>query len=417
MSSVEGTGDWRASLFARRTLGVRPGYAGLQRVLDELVPGACERPPFRVVQVVGTNGKGSTSAMLAHGLARAGLAGPIGLYTSPHLHRVGERVRIAGAALDDAAIQRTSEAVEAVERRIGEHLSFFEVLTAVALVEFVAAGCAAVVLEAGMGGRLDATTAVAAELVAIAHVALDHQAYLGDTLAAIAAEKAAVIRPGRPVFSQQQAPEAKAVIDAVAAERAAPLVYVEPLVRAPIGLVGDHQRHNGALALAALQALIGEQADASWLDGVAWPGRLEPVAVGAGRVWLDVAHNVDGVEALVAALPGAGIRPAAIVFGTLADKQPLAQAERLRRVAPLWLVPPDHAAAMDLDALARPEDRRFAGADDPALAAAIAQAGRAGDTLLACGSHYLVGALRERLLALPGAELDPRSLADPLVRC
>ncbi|MFV8756495.1 bifunctional folylpolyglutamate synthase/dihydrofolate synthase [Nannocystaceae bacterium ST9] len=410
--------DWRESLFARRTLGVRPGFAALRRVLDELVPGACERPSFRVAQVVGTNGKGSTSAMLAHGLARAGLPGPIGLYTSPHLHRVGERVRIAGRPLADEAIQRTCARVDAVEQALGERLSFFEVLTATAIVEFVEAGCAAVVLEAGLGGRLDATTVMHADLVLIARIALDHQALLGDTLAAIAGEKAAVIRSGSPVFSQRQEPEAAAVIDAVAREREQVVRYVEPLERAPIGLIGEHQRHNAALALAGLRALLPERddVDATWLDGVDWPGRLEPVELAAGRVWLDVAHNLDGVEALVAALREAGIRPSAIVFGTLLDKQPAAMAERLRSVAPIWLVPPDHASAMDVEALAKPGEPRFTGPDDPELRAAIERRTRAGESLLICGSHYLVGAMRGHLLALDGAALDPRELGDPLAR-
>ncbi len=412
--------DWRASLFARHTLGIRPGFATLRRVLDVLVPGACERPPFRVAQVVGTNGKGSTSAMLAHGLAKAGLPGPIGLYTSPHLHRVGERVRIAGQPLADDAIARTVEAVEAVERALGVRLSFFEILTATAIVEFVAAGCSAVVLEAGLGGRLDATTVMMADVVLIARIALDHQAYLGDTIAAIAGEKAAVIRAGRPVFSQQQVPEAKAVIDEVAAERGVTVTYVDPLDRAPLGLLGDHQRHNAALALAGLRALapaVGTP-DETWLDGVSWPGRLEPLSLprSKGRVWLDVAHNLDGVEALVAALGPAGIQPSVIVFGTLADKAPAAMAERLRTVAPLWLAAPDHAAKMDVDAIARPDERRFAGPDDPELLGAIEARTRAGDSVLVCGSHYLVGALRGHLLALDATAVDPRSLADPVGR-
>jgi dihydrofolate synthase/folylpolyglutamate synthase len=412
--------SWRESLFARRTLGVRPGYAALGRVLEELVPGVCAKPPFRVAQVVGTNGKGSTSAMLAHGLARAGLSGPIGLYTSPHLHRVGERVRIDGRAVDDEVIQRASERVEAVELRLGETLSFFEVLTAIAIVEFVAAGCAAVVLEAGLGGRLDATSVMRADVVLIARIALDHQAYLGDTLGAIAGEKAAVIRPHSRVFAQPQEPEAKAVIDEVCRSHGVVPAWVEPLARAPMGLLGEHQRFNGALALAGVRALVPERSDidASWLDGVHWPGRLELVApvAGQGRVWLDVAHNLDGVEALITAMTRAGIRPSAIVFGTLVDKQPAAMAERLRTVAPLWLVAPEHANAMDVDAIARADERRFGGVGDPSLHAAIREHLEAGETLLVCGSHYLVGSVREHLMALDGAELDPRALSDPLVR-
>ncbi len=159
MSSVSPS-DWRTALFARRTLGVRLGTASLAAVLDRLLPGVRERPPFSVTQIVGTNGKGSTAAMLAHGLRAAGL-GPVGLYTSPHLLRVGERVRVDGVAVDDEDIRAGVAALAQAEAAAGVSLSFFEVLTAVALRRFVEAGCRHVVLEAGLGGRLDATTAVA----------------------------------------------------------------------------------------------------------------------------------------------------------------------------------------------------------------------------------------------------------------
>ncbi|HVH98756.1 MAG TPA: bifunctional folylpolyglutamate synthase/dihydrofolate synthase, partial [Enhygromyxa sp.] len=235
--------DWRAALFARRTLGVRLGTASLASVLDRLAPGLRERPPFSVTQIVGTNGKGSTAAMLEHGLRRTGL-GPVGLYTSPHLLRVGERVRIDGVAVDDEAIRQGVEAVAVAETQAGVSLSFFEVLTAIALERFVAAGCRHVVLEAGLGGRLDATTAVAREQVLISRIGFDHERFLGDTITAIAGEKAAVIRPGVPVASVEQLDEARVVIERVAAEQGAPLTFVAPLERGPIGLLGEHQRHN-----------------------------------------------------------------------------------------------------------------------------------------------------------------------------
>ncbi|PRP91968.1 Folylpolyglutamate synthase [Enhygromyxa salina] len=406
--------DWRAELFARRTIGVRLGTASMELVLDALLPGLRQRPPFDVVQIVGTNGKGSTAALIAHGLATLGGHGPIGLFTSPHLERIGERVRIDGQPLADEAIRVGVTKVTAAERLAGVSLSFFEVLTAVALSCFVDAGCRVVVLEAGLGGRLDATTAVSPRAIAIARVALDHQDYLGDTLEAIAAEKAAVIRAGVPVFSVQQATEAAAVIETRARERGARLEFVAPLAAGPRGLLGPHQRHNGALALAILREL-DPRASAASLDGVSWPGRLERLAVGAGSLWLDVAHNLDGVEALGAALRQLKIEPRAIVFGAMADKPAPAMAARMREHAPLWLVVPAEQGAFDLEGVAAPGERRFAGPRDPELLRALKELLAGAASVVVCGSHYLVGALRAAF-GEGSPEVDGPERSDPIAR-
>jgi dihydrofolate synthase/folylpolyglutamate synthase len=276
-----------------------------------------------------------------------------------------------------------------------------------------------VVLEAGMGGRLDATSVVRPRVVAIAHIAFDHERYLGHTLAAITAEKAAVIRAGVPVFSSLQEPEARAVIEARAGEVAAALAFVQPLARAPRGLAGPHQRSNAALALAVVHELDA-RASAACLDGVRWPGRLErmPVATtreGAGQLRLDVAHNLDGIEALCAALDEQHLIPSAIVFGAMADKPASGMAARLRQHGPLWLVPPARTDAFDLDAVAAPGEPRFTGPDDPALLDRIHEQLRAGAVVLVCGSHYLVGGLRARLRD-PGAEVDGPEHSDPIAR-
>ncbi len=428
--------DWREALFARRKLGLRPGYADLQRVLERMHPGVCEDPPFEVAQVVGTNGKGSTAAMLAEGLERwhvdgptrvysptaeprdedrRGRGGKVGLFTSPHLHRVGERIRVAGKSVSDATIQRGTDRVTAVEHELGVSLSFFEVLTAIAVDEFVSSGCTHVVLEAGLGGRLDATTALRSSVTLITRIALEHQELLGDTIAAIAEEKAAVIRPGVPVFSQQQAAEAKAVIERVAAERGAPLTFVDPLEHGPRGLPGRHQRNNAALALAGLRCLTNDSRLAPFmLDRVRWPARLEQFMLGKAQVWFDVAHNLDGIETLLdnfRARP-----PRLIVFGALADKRPEQMAARLRERAPLWLVPPQSDHPMQVDAVMQPGDRAFEGVEDPALLDALdVELQREGEILI-CGSHYLVGALRAHLLQLGPEHVDPPGLSDPIPR-
>jgi dihydrofolate synthase/folylpolyglutamate synthase len=274
------------------------------------------------------------------------------------------------------------------------------------------------VLEAGIGGRLDATSVVRPRVVAIAHIAFDHERYLGHTLTAIAGEKAAVMRAGVPVFSSVQEPEARGVIESRASEVGALLAFVLPLDRAPKGLAGPHQRSNGALALAVVRELDA-RATAACLDGVRWPGRLECMPVGGGgwhgKLWLDVAHNLDGVEALCAALDEQRLAPSAIVFGTMADKPAPAMAARLREHGPLWLVPPAATDAFDLDACAAPGEPRFTGPDDPILLERICEQLRAGATVLVCGSHYLVGGLRARLRD-PGAEVDGPEHSDPVAR-
>jgi dihydrofolate synthase/folylpolyglutamate synthase len=412
-SAPNPAGDWRAALFARRPLGVKLSTEPIERVLDVLLPGLREHPPYEVVQVVGTNGKGSTSAMIDHALRTLG-HGPVGLFTSPHLERIGERIRVDGRMLPDEVVAAEVTRLAQAETEAGVALSFFEVLTAIALRHFAEVGCRYVVLEAGLGGRLDATSVVRPRVVAIAHIAFDHQSYLGHTLTAIAGEKAAVIRPGVPVFSSLQEPEARAVIEARASAMAAPLCFALPLDRAPQGLAGAHQRSNGALALAVVREL-DPRATAACLDGVRWPGRLERLIFSGGELWLDVAHNLDGIEALCAALEEQQLAPAAIVFGTMADKPAPAMASRLREHGPLWWVPPSQKDAFDLDACAAPDEPRFLGPEDPELLARIREQLRTGASVLVCGSHYLVGGLRARLRD-PGAEVDGPEHSDPVSR-
>lgn len=408
---------WDA-LFARRTLGIRMGL--------EIVEGAYAalgRPGRGIpaIHIVGTNGKGSTAALAEHALRGRGLR--TGLYTSPHLHRVGERVRVGGQPVDDDRLRAHVEAVLRVEAGLGlpRPLSFFELLTLAALDLLAAAGVDALVVEAGLGGRLDATRLVEPRVVAISSIDLDHQAILGDTIAAIAAEKAAVMRPGVPTVSVPQRPEADAVLRARAAEVGCPLHVVEPLPRPPRGLPGAHQRSNGALALAAARVLVpGLRAEE--LDGARWPGRLEQMTAGGGTLVLDVAHNPAGVAAVAAAVgEGEVPRPDLVVMGCQADKDAAGMVAALRSVpAPRWWValgeapsggpasslppPPKAAPAGEWAA-------HYAAPDDLALVAALEGALAAGRTVLVLGSHALVGAVRARAEGLtePADPQDPRA--------
>lgn len=399
--------NWQEALFSRRSLGalltleaVRAAHAALG------APGA----GVPVVHVVGTNGKGSTSAMVAHALRRRGRR--VGLYTSPHLHRVGERICVDGAALSDAALQPLIDAVLAVEQGLPRPLTFFEILTLAALLAFQQAGVEVMVLETGLGGRLDATRVLPATVTLFTPIDLDHQAYLGGTLAAIAGEKAAVMEDGAPAFSAPQAPAAAEVLRRVADEHAVTLQFVEPLPRPPVGLPGAHQRVNAAVALAGARA-IDPQVTAEDLDGVRWPGRCERVAVGRGSVVFDAAHNPHGVRALVTWLGGQACARRVIVFGCLADKEATVMLAELSRLgAPLWLVPPG-PGAYDTTLFGGPGVHMFAGTDDPGFRAAWSQHLASGGQIVVCGSHALVGRLRGEVL---GEATDPVELSDPVAR-
>jgi dihydrofolate synthase/folylpolyglutamate synthase len=403
--STGSAGTWEA-LFARRTLGVRLGL--------EIVEGAYEalgRPGSGIpaVHIVGTNGKGSTAAMIEHALRGRGRR--TGLYTSPHLHRVGERVRVGGRPVEDERLRAHVEAVLRVEQglALARPLSFFELLTLAALDLLGAAGVDVLIVEAGLGGRLDATRLVVPGVVAVSSIDLDHQAILGETIAAIAAEKAAVMRTGVPTVSAPQRPAAAAVLQARAAEVGSPLHVVEPLARAPRGLPGAHQRLNGALALAAARVSIPDLR-VDELDGACWPGRLERLVSGGGTLVLDVAHNPAGVAVVAAAVQAGEVpRPDLVIMGCQADKDGVGMVAALAPVPGLrWWValgdaPPQPAAGEWAAHHAGPDDPEFLGA----LAAALA----AGRVVLVLGSHVLVGAVRARAVGDtgPADPQDPRA--------
>ncbi len=389
---------WQEALFQRRNLGVKLDLEAVRAA--HLALGSPGRG-IPAIHVLGTNGKGSTAAMCAHALRRGRR---VGLYTSPHLHRVGERVRVDGVPAADEVVQHLVDRVLACE--VPRPLTFFEILTLAGFLHFADVGVDAMVIEAGLGGRLDATRIGAYTARLFTPIDLDHTAYLGPDVAAIAGEKAAVLADPALTFSAPQRPEAAAVLRAVAARHGASLRFVDPLDRAP--LPGAHQATNAALALAGARA-IDPTLSAADLEGVSWPGRAERHAMGGGVVIFDVAHNPHGVAALVEhlrATPGQG---RAVAFACLADKDAPGMLAALSGLAAaLWLIelPGGHP-------LGGAAGRRFTGPDDPALRPAIDEHLRAGGELIVCGSHHLVGHLRAGLL---GADTDLRPLHDPLAR-
>jgi dihydrofolate synthase/folylpolyglutamate synthase len=302
---------------------------------------------FRALHIGGTNGKGSVAAMCAAALRERG-AGPVGLYTSPHLISFAERVRIDGApAVDDLLVAAAERLRPAIERT---GATFFEATTAIAFLAMADAGVETAVIEVGLGGRLDATNVIDPIACCITNISREHTEYLGDTIQEIAREKAGILKPGVPAITAETAPDALGVIRGVAAEVGSPLIELDSAASVKMlatgsrgtdlrmesrewgdrtlatPLIGAHQARNAALA-AELLALLPEGMRPSWemietgFAAVRWPGRFQIEKI-RGTTWIfDAAHNAAGVAALAAALDELDPpRPRLLLFGVLSDK-------------------------------------------------------------------------------------------------
>ncbi|HXU62300.1 MAG TPA: Mur ligase family protein, partial [Polyangia bacterium] len=368
---------------------------------------------FLSVQIAGTNGKGSTAAMTDAILRRAGVR--TGLYTSPHLARFTERIRIDGREVDGDHLAALDLRVQSC----GERLTYFEIATVLAFVAFAEAGVEAAVLETGLGGRLDAVTCCEPLATAITSIGLDHTDYLGPTLADVAREKAGILKPGVPCLLGPLPPEAQTAIVARATEVGAPLRLVQrDAVPAHPSLVGAHQQDNAAIAVSLARAVaeragrpLADDDIAAALAGVRWPARLERLA---DDLWVDAAHNADGAQALAAALPAiAAGRPVTLVMAVSRDKDLDAMLAALApRAVRLIATGNDSPRALPAAALAQQAATRFGqvlSVEDPWEA--LARARETGGLVVVCGSIFLVGPLRARLLGEP---VDPRRTSDPL---
>ena len=289
---------------------------------------------LRLVHVTGTKGKGSTCAMLASVAQAAGYR--VGLFTSPHLEHVSERVQVDGIPISapelTARLREIRPAVEAVERQ-GPPVTFFEISTAVGFLHFLYRRCDLAIIEVGLGGRYDSTNVCWPLVAVITNIGFDHMNQLGSTLEAIAYQKAGIIKRGVPVVSGERQPGPRAVIRGVAVEQGAPLCEVGPAERQAaqryrLGLCGEHQRDNAAVALLTLERLrqagfhLPESAVGRGLAQVVWPARIECVRRHP-TVILDTAHNVPSIQALLETLrshwPISGRRR--VIFAVSADKE------------------------------------------------------------------------------------------------
>jgi dihydrofolate synthase/folylpolyglutamate synthase len=409
-----------ARLFAARRAGVVLGLDRIDEVLARL--GRPERRIGAVVHVGGTNGKGSTAAFIASALTAAGLR--VGVYSSPHLATLRERVMLAGAMVTEAALVAAAEQVAVAG---GDALTFFEQITAMALVAMAGAGLDVSVLEVGLGGRLDATNAVAAPVAVVTGVALDHQDMLGPTLEAIAGEKAGIFKPGQHiVIGASGEPAAVPLLRAAASAAGAAAVTVVDAaaiaaVPAALGLAGAHQRANAAAAVAALDALaaagivrIPDEAVRAGLAAARHPGRLETVA-SAPRVVLDGAHNPHGAHALAAAIAAMPERPRVLVLAVSADKDVAGLVDALAgEVDAVVATRYGQPRALEPAALAAVVRARGASVETaPDVVSAIAQArarAGAGGVVVVAGSLFAVGEARVHLLGVPA---DPYVVTDP----
>ncbi|HEV2691568.1 MAG TPA: folylpolyglutamate synthase/dihydrofolate synthase family protein [Verrucomicrobiae bacterium] len=268
---------------------------------------------LRFIHVAGTNGKGSTCAMLESIYRAAGLR--VGLYTSPHLVSFRERMQVNRQFASEAEVARLAGEVQSLLKQFpaDAHPTMFEVVTVMALKFFAEQKCDLVIWETGLGGRLDATNIVTPLASVITNIALDHMQWLGDTLEKIAAEKAGIIKPGVPVVTAAREAEGLAVIERVAREKGASVTQVGADssfgVKCPTSLLGGHQRLNAALTVATVEVLQGqisvtEEQIRAGLAQVNWPGRLQLIERDGHKILLDGAHNVAGAEVLRAALEG-----------------------------------------------------------------------------------------------------------------
>jgi dihydrofolate synthase/folylpolyglutamate synthase len=382
---------------------------------------------LRFIHVAGTNGKGSTCAMLDSIYRAAGLR--VGLFTSPHLVAFGERIQVNRKSVSERDIARLTAEMQPLLKQFPaeQHPTFFEVVTVMALRHFAAQKCDLVIWETGLGGRLDATNIVTPLASVITNIQYDHQKWLGETLATIAGEKAGIIKPGVPIVTGADAPDALRVIGETARERNAPLTVVSPaesqlppLDALPLPLLGRHQKMNAAVALAAVRALAAKipvmpEAIHAGLSRVHWPGRLQLVARPSGqRILLDGAHNIAGAESFVAALREyfPGTKPA-LILGILRDKDWPAMCELLAPLARHILLVPVHsertAEPHGLAEVCRRANPNAQVIEHPSLDAALADAAR--DRFVAiAGSLYLIGEAMELLHLSPATAIGERAL-------
>ena len=448
MTEYQRTIEWLYALEAAKGMDFK-----LERVALALHRLGDPQRRFASLHLAGTNGKGSVAAMLDAVLSAAGYR--VGLYTSPHLIDLTERIQVGGTAIAPEAVVDLAAEIRAVAAGRGIDLTFFEFLTVMAFLHFARRGVEVAVVEVGLGGRLDATNVVDPLAAVITTIGFDHMQWLGHTVGAIAAEKGGIIKPGRPVVLGRIDGEAAATLQAIAAARGAALVAagrdygiesspvgaalgrpVHAVITAgppkggpytfeglgwrlcdlSVGLRGAHQVDNAGTALAVLAAVretlpVGEDAVRRGLAAVRWPGRLDVVSTSPLTI-LDGAHNADGVTALARELPALlGGRPMHLLFAVMGDKDWRPMVERLAPLCASAVVTevlrPRGAPAAEVAAAFAPRCPVVAEPDLERAWLRVAARAGAEQAIVAAGSLFLIGALYAAVLP---ARLRPADL-------
>jgi len=410
-------------LYSLRLFGTK---LGLENTFKLAAAAGNPQDHLRFIHVAGTNGKGSTCAMLESIYRAAGLR--VGLFTSPHLVSFGERIQVNRQPISQADVVRLVSDVQALLDGFPAeaHPTFFEVITIMALRYFVEQRCELVIWETGLGGRLDATNIVTPLASVITTIALDHEKWLGDTLDKIAGEKAGIIKQGVPVVTSATPGHGLERIIEVAHQHHAPLTVatatLPPMDDIRLPLAGEFQRVNAAVAVATVRALekvfpLTEKTIVDGLSGVRWPGRMQLVERGAGRFFLlDGAHNPAGAEALRHELQKQfpDVKPT-IILGILADKDwktigtvlaPVAGRLVLTRVNTERTLEPEQMLA-----LCREANAKAPASIAPSLAAALKET-EEDRVVVITGSLYLVGEAIELLGLSPAPATEERGLND-----
>ncbi len=395
--------DW---LYATQLFGMKLGLDGITRLLRAC--GVATLPAgTRVIHVAGTNGKGSTCATIERVARAAGYR--TGLFTSPHLICFHERIRVQGEMIDDASLLRHLRFLRDLVAEWEYAPTFFELVFALSIIHFCEQSCDLLILETGMGGRLDATNALPKDVAVITPIGLDHTQYLGETLTAIAAEKAGIIQRGISVISALQDPEAASVLAKRSKEMEASFCASPPALPPSwkLSLAGQHQRENSALALAALRALpdwegrLDDEGIASALYNVSWAGRFERVELAGGHsIILDGAHNPHAMNVLVDSWKSLYHTPTPCLFACSADKELSQVIELLDEIVSAW-----HLAPVNSPRIMKQEELGALIAtlsEKPiyyhtSLAAGLDSCSTVSPPALVCGSFFLLGELMSLL--------------------
>lgn len=393
--------DW---LYSTQLFGIKLGLENVQKLLGAM---SLPQEGMKFIHVAGTNGKGSTCAFMHAILKESGLKA--GLFTSPHLIKFNERIRDGEREISDEELEKGLTEIRALIADWDPHPTFFEITLALALDWFRKRDTEWVVLETGLGGRLDATNAITPEVSVLTRIGMDHIEQLGDTLTKIAGEKAGIIKPGAPVVSAPQDDEALKVIEKTAkAQKSSLAVVEEPLTHVKLGLMGPHQAWNAAVAIEALRevgirvpAMILESA----LQRVHWAGRFHQLE--ESRVIVDGAHNGDAALALAwtwkTEYPG---QKATIIFGGSTGKDHVEVMWPLAEIAERWILTPFNSPrSVPVEDLSESlteavEDAEWMEAKN--LDDAYAEARQFPERILVTGSLFLVGEFLSKLTASGG---------------